>query len=102
FTRSDHTGTVRTNQHSIRVTLEKRFHLHHVEDGDAFGDGDDCFDAGVGGFHDGVGAAGGGDEAHGCCRAGFFDGFGDGVEDGQAVGVFGGAFAGGGAVGVFV
>ncbi len=75
--------------------VQERFDLDHVEHGDAFGDGDDDGDAGVGGFHDRVGREGRRDEDHRGVGAGGVDGLADGVEDRQAVGVFGAALAGG-------
>ncbi len=66
------------------MSLDALVHADHVEDGHAFGDGDDDVTAGVDGFEDGVGGEGGGDEDHGGVRAFFFDGFVDGVEDGDA------------------
>ena len=53
-------------------------------DGDAFGDRDDDFAAGVDGFEDRVGGEGRRDEDHRGVGAFFLDGFGDGVEDGHA------------------
>src|SRR5205823_4200119 len=40
-----------------RFALKKADRASHVQHGHAFGDGDDDADAGVGGFHDGVGGA---------------------------------------------
>ncbi len=54
--------------------------LHHVDGRNAFGDADDQRDAGVGGFHDGVGGERRRHEDDGGVRAGCLDGFGDGIE----------------------
>ncbi len=45
-------------------SLRKRLDLHHVEDGNAFGDGDDDADARVGRFHDRIGRERRRDEDH--------------------------------------
>ena len=67
------------------LTLHGLFHLDHVEHGNAFGDGDDELDAGVDGFHDGVGGEGRRHEDDGGGGAGLLDGFAHGVEDGKAL-----------------
>ncbi len=56
---------------------------HHVHDGNAFGDTNDKLDARIGGFEDGVGRAGGGDENHGGVTAGLLARFVRGIEDGR-------------------
>ena len=73
----DDAGAVRADE-ARGAFLERGLDLHHVEDGDAFGDADDEFDPGVHGFEDGIGGAGGRDENHGgvatCVGAGFANG----------------------------
>src|SRR5208283_35482 len=59
------------------------FGAHHVDDGNALGDADDEFHAGIGGFKDGVGGAGRGDENHGGVATGLGARLGDGVEHGH-------------------
>src|SRR5690606_25303463 len=47
----DDAGAIWTDESAFRViALEAGVNLHHVEHGDALGDGDDQLDAGVGGF----------------------------------------------------
>ena len=67
-------------------------HLHHVGSRDAFGDADDQRQAGVGGFHDGVGGKGRRNEDHGGVRAGFLDGLRNRIEH-RAVEMLCAAFA---------
>src|SRR5205807_123774 len=95
FAGGDDAGAVGADEDGIRFALEELFDLDHVQDGDALGDGDDDADAGVGGFHDGVGGEGGRDEDHRGVGAGGLHRLFDGVEDGKFVGVLAAALAGG-------
>ena len=49
-----HTRAIRTDQPRLRSD-KRPLHLHHVQDRNAFGDGDDQRDLGIDGFEDGVG-----------------------------------------------
>ena len=77
----------------VLASLQKRRGADHVECGNAFGDADDQFDAGIGRFHDGVGRKRRRNENDGRVGAGLAARFVDGVEDIDAF-VFGAAFAG--------
>src|SRR5690554_2003224 len=78
----DDAGAVRANEAAVGA-FEVFLDLDHVEDGNAFGDADDQFDASFGRFHDGVGSERRRNEDHGCVCAGCGARFRDGVEDGD-------------------
>ena len=89
----DDAGRVRADDDGVLadpVTLQ----THHVVNRDAVGDGDGNLDAGVDGFHQGVGIEGRRHEDGGDIGAGGGDGFGDRVEDRQPQ-MRGAALAGG-------
>src|SRR5713226_10645699 len=90
-------GTVRTDQSGF-LEVHDGGNAHHVDGRDAFGDANDEREFGVGGFQNGVGGIGRGNENHGGVCAGGFRGVGDGVEDG-ALEMPGAAFAGSDAAG---
>src|SRR5258706_9915322 len=95
FARSDDAGAVGADQDAFGFVAEEGFNLHHVQNGNAFGDGHDDFDAGVSRFHDGIARERGGDENHGGNCAGFVHGLLNRIENRQAIGVFLAAFSGG-------
>ena len=64
----------------VRMILEERHRLQHVDDRNAFGDADDERDAGVGRFHDRVGGKRRRHEDHRRVRAGLLHRIGDRVE----------------------
>ena len=90
--RGDQARAVRADE-ARRLALHEAQRLHRVEHRDALGDADDELDAGVGGFHDGVGGKRRRHEDHRGIGAGLRDRVGDGVEDREAL-VLGAALAG--------
>ena len=89
----------RNNSRTIRPDQPRAARLqelpgaHHVEHGNAFGDADDQFDLGIGGFHDGVGGERRRNKNDRSIGAGLVHGFLHGVEHRPAF-VRGAAFAG--------
>ena len=79
---------------TLGFSARKRFHLHHVEHGNTFGDGVDHANARLGSFHDRVSRERWRNENHRRIRARCLHRFVHSVEDGQAVGIFGAALAG--------
>src|SRR5262249_30497285 len=79
FAGRDDAGAIGADEARI-FGFEKLPGLHHVDDGNAFGYAHDEGDAGVGGFHDGVGRVGRRNKDHGRIGGGGFGGFGYGVE----------------------
>src|SRR5206468_3736081 len=82
FTRCHDTRTIRPDE-PRPAALHGAFHLHHVVDGNAFGDGDDEVEAGIDALKDRIGREWGRDEHGTGGRAGLFDRLGYGVEDGH-------------------
>ena len=76
FLGRDDAGAVGADRGGRHRVFDDVVDADHVDDGDAFGDRDDDFAAGVDGFEDGVGGEGRRDEDHGGVDAFFFDGFG--------------------------
>ena len=83
--RRDEARAVRADEPRRRALLEERHRAHHVERRDAFGDADDERQAGVGGFHDGVGGKRRRHEDDRRVRAGLLHRVVHGVEDRPAL-----------------
>ena len=81
FAGRDDAGTIRPDEPRLGVALQRAFHSHHVAHRNAFGDGDDQFEAGVRAFENRVGGEGRGNEDGASGRAGLFHGLQHGVED---------------------
>jgi hypothetical protein len=81
--RRDDAGAVGPEEPHARLVLQVALHPHHVEDGDALGDGDHEGDACVGGLEDRVGRERGRDEDGRGVGAGLPDRLLDRVEDGH-------------------
>src|SRR6476660_3991366 len=96
---ADDAGAVRAHQHRallFGIAVEVALHSHHVLRRDAVGDRADQLYAGVGGFHDGVGAEGRRHEGDAGGGSGRLHRFLHGVEHRQAL-MLGAAFARGNA-----
>ena len=91
--RSDHAGTVGPDKANTRALLDKAFGAGHVENRNAFGDGNDQGDARIGRFADGIGGGGRWHKHHRRIGAGVGNRLGDRVEKGDPL-LHGAAFAG--------
>ena len=101
FTGGDDARAIRPDQDAVWFFLQKCFDLDHVENGNAFGDGDDDGNPRVGGFHDRVGGERWGYENHRRICPGSGNGLADRIENRQSIRIFLAPFAGGNATDYF-
>src|SRR6185312_5124689 len=83
FAGSDYSGTVGSNEARRGLRFQVFMHLDHVGRRNPFGDTDDQRQAGIGGFHDGVGGKRRRNEYHRCIRTGLAHRIGNGIENGK-------------------